>query len=74
MPLDMDLIRDLGHQRATARKLADEALTTAYDLIQHAYEHGDRVNIKQAAELLGLTRQQIYTELNRRGVKRLRAT
>jgi predicted HTH domain antitoxin len=71
--LDMDLIRELGETRARARSEADRALTEAYDRIQAAYEAGERVNVKQAAELLGLTRQQIYTELDRRGVERLRA-
>jgi predicted HTH domain antitoxin len=71
--LDMDRIRVLGETRARARAEADRALTEAFDAIQAAYEAGGRVNVKQAAELLGLTRQQIYTELDRRGVERLRA-
>jgi hypothetical protein len=70
----MDLLRQLGETRARARAEAAGALTAAYDEIQRAYQAGDRVNIKQAAGLLGLTRQQIYTELDRRGVERARNT
>lgn len=71
--LDMGRIRELGETRARARAEADQALTEAFDQIEAAYRARERVNVKQAAELLGLTRQQVYTELDRRGVERLRA-
>lgn len=73
MPLDMDRIRQLGQRRTKAQATADEALEEAFDLVQAAYEAGDRVNIKQVAELLGLTRKPVYAELDRRKVDRLKA-
>lgn len=73
MPLDMDRIRRLGQRRVKAQADSDAALEEAFDLVQAAYEAGDRVNIKQVAELLGLTRKPVYAELDRRGVERLRA-
>lgn len=69
MPLDMDRIRELGQRRARAQADADAALEEAFDLIAVAYEAGDRVNIKQVADLLGLTRKPVYAELGRRGLR-----
>lgn len=68
--MDLQLLRELGERRARARAEAHDALNAAYDEIQRAYQAGERVNIRQAAGVLGLTRQQIYTELDRRGVRR----
>lgn len=65
----MDRIRRLGQRRARAQADADAALEEAFDLIAAAYEAGDRVNIKQASELLGLTRKPVYAELQRRGLR-----
>jgi hypothetical protein len=73
MPLDMDRIRTLGQRRARAQVDADAALVEAFDLVEAAYQAGDRVNIKQVAELLGLTRKPVYAELDRRGIERLHA-
>jgi transcriptional regulator of acetoin/glycerol metabolism len=73
MPLDMGQIAAFGKARIRAQAKADQELTEAYDLVQAAYEAGDRVNVKQVAELLGVTRQDIYRELDVRGVQRLRA-
>lgn len=73
MPLDLERIAELGERRMAAQLNADEALAEAFDLIQAAYEAGERVNIKRVAELLGVTRKPIYAELDRRGIERLRA-
>lgn len=73
MPLDMGQIRALGQQRLRAQANATLALDKAYDAVQAAYEAGERVNVKQVAALLGVTRQEVYRELDRREVDRLRA-
>jgi transcriptional regulator of acetoin/glycerol metabolism len=69
MPLDLDRIQALGQRAARAH----EALVEAFDLLQAAYETGERVNIKQFAELLGIERKTVYNVLDRRGVDRLHA-
>lgn len=70
--LDMGEIAAHGRAHLRAQAKAQEALSVAYDLVQAAYEAGERVNVKQVAELLGVTRQDVYRELDRRGVDRLR--
>jgi predicted HTH domain antitoxin len=73
MPLDMGEIAAFGKARIRAQAKADQELTAAYDLVQQAYEAGERVNVKRVAELLGVKRQDIYRELDSRGVERLRS-
>jgi DNA-binding NtrC family response regulator len=73
MPLDMDRIEKLGQRRARAQRELEEALVEAFDLLQQAYETGERVNVKRFAELLGIERKTVYNVLDRRGVDRLRA-
>jgi DNA-binding NtrC family response regulator len=73
MPLDMDRIEKLGQRRARAQRDLEEALVEAFDLLQAAYETGERVNVKRFAELLGIERKTVYNVLDRRGVDRLRA-
>jgi DNA-binding NtrC family response regulator len=69
----MDRIEKLGQRRARAQRELEEALVEAFDLLQAAYETGERVNVKQFAELLGIERKTVYNVLDRRGVDRLRA-
>jgi transcriptional regulator of acetoin/glycerol metabolism len=69
----MDQIRALGQARLRAQANAQLALDEAYDKVQAAYEAGERVNVKQVAALLGVTRQEVYRELDRRNVDRLKA-
>jgi DNA-binding NtrC family response regulator len=73
MPLDMDRVEKLGQRRARAQRELEEALVEAFDLLQQAYETGERVNVKRFAELLGVERKTVYNVLDRRGVDRLRA-
>lgn len=65
----MDLIRRRGERRVSALDEADAALSEAFDEIERAYRAQERVNIKEVARLLGLTRQTVYAELERRGVR-----